>query len=321
MAALIPQITSNTRAARTAGWFAVALTILTFALMVLGAAVRALDAGLACPDWPLCHGQVFPPFDPVLSTTGPVPTPLQMNAEWTHRFLAALISAGLFGLGLAAWRSGLPHLRRKTMLAGALLLVQILFGAATVLLGNSPNSVAVHLAMAMAFLVTLSWVARLALGSGALKPLMPGDAVPASVRKQARFALAWLGALMLLGVLVATTAGADLVCPWFPGCGRDDYAGVAGLVTLQMLHRFFALTFWAWVMALAWASRPVAALRTGAWCLAGLATFQVAVGVANVFLQIPPALSALHLGTAVLLFLTLFHWSAPEPALQGAVDG
>ncbi len=40
------------------GW----LIFLVVDLMVLGAAVRAFDAGLTCPDWPLCFGNVVPAF-------------------------------------------------------------------------------------------------------------------------------------------------------------------------------------------------------------------------------------------------------------------
>lgn len=41
----------------------VALVVLTECLIVLGALVRAHEAGLACPDWPLCFGEFVPAFD------------------------------------------------------------------------------------------------------------------------------------------------------------------------------------------------------------------------------------------------------------------
>ena len=40
---------------------------LLFLLLVWGNLVAGLKAGLACPDWPLCHGKVLPPFRVAIS--------------------------------------------------------------------------------------------------------------------------------------------------------------------------------------------------------------------------------------------------------------
>jgi cytochrome c oxidase assembly protein subunit 15 len=304
-------------ALRRVAFLALTLTILTFFLMVLGATVRAMDAGLSCPDWPLCQGQLLPPFDPVLSQGGNVPTPAQMNAEWFHRLLAGLVSFGMLGLAFAAFRSGNQRIKRWTWAGGLLLIAQIAMGAATVLLGNVHYSVAIHLGLATTFLVVLSWIARLAWGKPVLPSLLPGGQLPDGVRKQGRFFLGWLGLLLIVGALVASTPGADLVCPTFPACGRGDYVGVGGLVTLQMLHRMLAIGFFAWVLAITMAARHVPPLRNGAYLLAALTTLQVTFGIANVYLQVPIPLSAAHLGTAVLVFFVLFHWSSPGPAGEG----
>ena len=37
---------------------ALVASLATYLLIVLGGLVRATGAGLACPDWPLCHGRL-----------------------------------------------------------------------------------------------------------------------------------------------------------------------------------------------------------------------------------------------------------------------
>ena len=59
---------------------------LTYALIVLGAWVRATGSGLACPDWPTCYGHLLP-------LPGEIPQGAgyayhQVMAEWLHRLLA-----------------------------------------------------------------------------------------------------------------------------------------------------------------------------------------------------------------------------------------
>jgi hypothetical protein len=47
---------------------------------VLGALVRAHEAGLACPDWPLCFGELVPRFD------------LKVAFEYGHRVTAGAVA-------------------------------------------------------------------------------------------------------------------------------------------------------------------------------------------------------------------------------------
>src|SRR5215510_1906720 len=131
-----------------------------FALIVVGSIVRATGSGLACPDWPLCHGRLVPP--------------LQFNIliEWFHRLLALVVGLGL--LATATWTYGRPATRIR--LGGlattslALYVSQALLGALTVWKLLDPNVVSGHLAVGLllfATLLTLGLSARQASRGGA----------------------------------------------------------------------------------------------------------------------------------------------------------
>ena len=79
---------------------------LTLVVVVFGAYVRLSDAGLGCPDWPGCYGQLSPAHAASeiaeaasLSPDGPVTLPKAWK-EMIHRYLAATL--GLIILVIAA---------------------------------------------------------------------------------------------------------------------------------------------------------------------------------------------------------------------------
>lgn len=128
------------------------IAIATLALMVVGAATRVMNAGLACPDWPLCYGQWIPSQQ----------MNLQVFLEWFHRLDASLIGFSTIALvGLSWWyRRHLPTwLLPSAIAAFALILLQGLLGGLTVTQLLRFDIVTAHLGTALLFFSTLIVIA------------------------------------------------------------------------------------------------------------------------------------------------------------------
>ncbi len=279
-------------ATRLALGFALLLA-LTFGLIVLGALVRAHEAGLACPDWPLCFGEWVPRMD------------LQVGFEWTHRVVAGSVSLAFSALAVLALRR--PRCRqasrRLLALAAALLATQILLGALTVWKLLAAWSVTAHLLTGNAFAVTLLFAAC-ALRDAALRR-RPRPAAPPALRG-ALVAVAVLLALQIaLGGLVSSRF-AGLSCPEWPSCSAGLWFPTwRGNVGLHLLHRSNGYTLLLALGAAALVGRgvPVLAGLTGFAFALGLV--QVGAGIANVLLGIPVELTALHSALAAALVLSV----------------
>jgi len=117
------------------------------ALIVIGGATRVMEAGLACPDWPLCYGTFLP-----LNHMN-----LRVFLEWFHRldaFLVGLLILSKFILSLV-WRKDLPNWLPKTYsLLVFLVIVQGSLGALTVINLLNSYSVTAHLLTAFLLLIT-----------------------------------------------------------------------------------------------------------------------------------------------------------------------
>ena len=263
------------------------LGLATFALVVLGALVRARNAGLACPDWPLCHGALVPAFD------------IQVLFEWSHRGLAGSVSLGLLALTLVIWRR--PALRagvgRALVVAWSLLAVQVVLGGLTVLLRLAPWTVTAHLLVGTSFCVTLLWITR-----DLFEGETTGGELPGAVRVWLAASAVALVAQIALGGIVSSH-GAGLACGHFPTCdGTSLVPPLQGLVGLHTVHRLVAYALAGLYVALVVAARRTA-LAPFAYGALALVLLQVAVGVANVLLRVPVEVTGLHSGVACALAL------------------
>ena len=140
--------------------------IIAFVVIVLGAYVRLSHAGLGCPDWPGCYGQLTWPVQTEEINRANEAFPersVESEKAWkemVHRYLAGSLVLLVLAINLFAWKVNGPA--RLKLQAGALL-VLILFQAAlgmwTVTLKLLPIVVMGHLMGGLATFSLLLWLA------------------------------------------------------------------------------------------------------------------------------------------------------------------
>lgn len=277
---------------------ALAAVVATYALIVLGGVVRATGSGFGCPDWPLCHGRLIPPFE------------FHILIEYSHRLVTLMVSGLILALAVAVL---LGRRRKKviltSILAVAFLANQVVLGAITVLWELPSTVVTMHLANAMALLAVLVVLATLlALGGessvgsegGYVRAAMPGG-----------FPWLALGAAMATYTLILSGSyvvgsGASLACSSWPLCLDRPSGAPAYPVDINMLHRIVAAVVGALIVA-----TVVQAVRTqrhnravmASVCLAGvLLVIQGGVGAVGVTSHWPAGTEALHLALATAIW-------------------
>lgn len=274
---------------RTLGRAFLGLAVVTYGLLVFGASVRVHGAGLACPDWPLCFGEVVPQLD------------FLIFLEWGHRALASVVSFGFLTLGIFALRN--PDARRRVggvlLVAAVTLAAQIVLGGLTVLHLLAYWSVTLHLLFGNFFCALLLLIGVRLLDAA------PARAPIAGAARGIVWALAVMVFVqMALGGLVSSNY-AGLACTEWPTCnGGVWFPAFDGIVGMQIFHRLGAYTLAALAVAFVVVTRDTPDLRRPAWLLAGLVACQVALGVANVLLAMPVEIAILHSAFADLIVLS-----------------
>ncbi len=120
----------------------------TFALLIFGANVTALDAALVFPDWPLMGGAVVPPFGDM-----PPATATLAFTHALHRYVGVVVGVVLAGTWLAAWRGRRAGRVDRTVfrlvtIAAVLYPLQAVVGALQVWTQLAPWTQTLHVALA-----------------------------------------------------------------------------------------------------------------------------------------------------------------------------
>jgi len=235
------------------------MCIATLILMAIGSATRVMNAGLACPDWPLCYGELVPARQ----------MNLQVFLEWFHRLDAALIGISAIALfGLSWWnRRLLPSwLPWASTFALFLIVFQGILGGLTVTELLRFDIVTAHLGTALLFFTTL-----LIIGI-ALTPYQGTGTVGK---------LPWLGLSAVIFVYLQSILGALVGSRWaLHQCFGGDqlcnvmYSHIFGLIPPTVAT--LAVVFISWRTP---ALHP--ALRQLANMAGGLLMLQILLGVAT----------------------------------------
>ncbi len=284
----MPRVSPDVKTRRVTVGFR-ALAGVVFGLLVFGATVRVHGAGLSCPDWPLCFGQVVPELD------------FQVFLEWGHRVLASVVSFGFLGLGaVVLWDPALrARAGRWVVGAGVVLAAQIVLGGLTVLHLLADWSVTLHLLTGNLFLFCIN-----SLGIVVADRRGVGSVTPALRTATLVLLAAWFLQMGLGGYVSSNHAGT--ACTEWPTCnGGVWFPTFSGIVGLQVLHRLGAYVVALLAGAFLVLARPDRVLRRYAGAVAGLVVLQIVLGVTNVLLGLPVETAVAHSAVGDLLGVVL----------------
>jgi len=270
---------------------------LFFLLLVWGNIVAGLKAGLACPDWPLCHGKVLPPFR------------FDIYMEFFHRVIAAVAAGFLVALSWRRYRDYRGAARAVPVLATGLLAGEIALGGAVVLLHLPVQLTTVHFMIGLVVFLLAVYMASFD-----------------GIRERPAFSLSGRSALFLgVGALVFLLAAlgayvrhsdSGLACTDWPACLGGIVPNVlTGHVMIHFSHRVLAALVFLTIVALYAAvalDRRLRESRGLARVLLFLALGQIVIGGAVVLSKLYFLATSLHLAVALGMLTVLFHLWARE---------
>ncbi len=280
----------------------------------LGAFTRLMDAGLGCPDWPLCYGHMIVPHSPMIDK-------YKAWAEMIHRYFAGFLS--ILIMAVIALSFFKKYRNRYLMIYSLclifLILYQIILGQLTVTLKLMPVIVVGHL-LGGFLIVSVLWLIFL----NSRFPFIP-KRNPISIGVLIGIILLFFQ--IILGAWTSTQYAA-LSCPDFPFCfnahpfftmdfqnafhffvqkGVNYEGGIlsdSARQTIHMMHRVGALVLTLYLFLFTYLMRFHLKNAIVFW-IWGMLILQIFLGIVNVIFKLPIFTAVSHTIVAALLLLSL----------------
>lgn len=274
---------------------------LFFLLLIWGNLVAGLKAGLACPDWPLCRGEMIPPLH------------FDVWMEFTHRLIAAVSTVLLVILARKRLMGYDGFAKAAPIAVLGLIVTVIILGGITVIMELPPQITTVHFMAGLTVFLLVGYMV-----------VFDGDRrVPAFSAKGHAGLFLGLGLLIFfqasLGAYVRHS-GAGSACPDFPTCLGSWLPHLSGGVLIHYSHRVLAYLIVGTIMAIAAAiflDGRMKAHRRPAIILILLAVVQTGAGAGVVQSGLNFAATAFHLAMALVMLLVTGRMWAMESAGEG----
>ena len=301
----------------------------TFALLLFGSHVTALNATLVFPDWPLMNGSLAP----ALAND-------ETFAHVLHRWVAVIVGVIVVGIAVVAWRTQRDRTAvvRLALLAGVLFPIQAAVGGAQVLTSLAAWTQTLHLALgafiwgALVGLVVVSYyTARTAvqaqsygpgIGTGGragreVRTASPGDTIRAYVALTKPRIIELLLVTTVPAMVLAQRGIPRLDLVWWTLLGGSLAAGSANAINCYLdrdIDELMART----------RRRPLPAheVEPDNAVLFGLGLGALSFGVLVVFVNLLAAfLALLAIAFYVVVYTVLLKRSTPQNIVIGGAAG